>query len=170
MAVIDLNNFVNPKKTFNPSTEDFRVVNKPKPVYTDLHLDLTYAKNVGVGLNPAKAADILVDADIEAIKNAIRNIFTTKKGQKILNPDFGSSLDQYLFTPITEANAKAMGNQILNDVLKYEPRITISNVLINPIPDRNYYYIAIYYTLNDIKKENTINLIAELGGQISLAA
>lgn len=166
MAVIDLNNIVRPKKKNNPTMQVTDVVTEQRPVYVDLHLDITKAQNVGLGLNPVNSSDILVDKDIEAIKNSLRNIFTTKKGQKILNPQFGSSLDQYLFTPITPANAKAIGNQILNEVNLYEPRITISNVIVTPDIDRNLYYIQVYYNLLEINRNEIINIIAQLGGQV----
>lgn len=168
MALIDLNNIVRPKKTKNPSTQISKVVLNPDPVYIDLHLDLTGAKNIGDGLNPVNSGDILVDYDVEAIKNSLRNIFTTKKGQKILNPDFGTALEQFLFTQITNANARAIGNVILRDVTLYEPRIKVSNVIVNPSIDRQIYEIAIYYTLLDINKQNIINMIAKVGGQVSI--
>jgi hypothetical protein len=166
MAVIDLNNIVRPKKKNNPSTQMTDVVIDQRPVYVDLHLDLTEDKNIGLGLNPVNSGDILIDIDIEAIKNSLRNIFNTKRGQKILNPEFGSSLEQYLFTPITESNAKAIGNQILKYVNEYEPRIRISNVIVNPNIDKNLYYIQIYYNLLEINKNEIINIIAQLGGQV----
>jgi len=166
MAVIDLNNIVRPKKKNNPTMQVTDVVTEQRPVYVDLHLDLETDKNVGLGLNAVNSGDILVDIDIEAIKNSLRNIFNTKRGQKILNPEFGSSLEQYLFTPITEPNAKAIGNQILKYVNAYEPRINISNVIVSPKIDQNLYYIAIYYNLLEINRNDIINIVAQLGGQV----
>ena len=123
-------------------------------------------KNVGLGLNTVNTSDILVDNDIEAIKNSLRNIFTTKKGQKILAPSFGVSLEQYLFSPITNANAKAMATDIMNGVNQYEPRVKISNIIVNPLYDQNQYHISLYYTLLQINRQSSINIIAELGGQV----
>jgi phage baseplate assembly protein W len=168
MAVIDLNNLVRPKQRNNPNSLVSSVIVKPDPVYVDLHLDLKGADNIGLGTNAVRSGDILVDYDLDAVKNSLRNIFTTKKGQKILNPTFGSALEQYLFTQITDANAKAIGTEILNDIQKHEPRIKISNILVNPRFEENLYYISIYYSLIDIKKENIIDIIAKLGGQIFL--
>lgn len=166
MAVIDLNNLIRPKQKNNPNTEVSKVVSVSRPTYTDLHLDLSESKNIGLGLKAVGSSDILIDSDIEAIKNSIKNIFTTKKGQKILNPDFGWSLDQYLFTPISVANGKAIGNDILNAFSKYEPRVSVTNVLVNPSYDENLYNIAVYYNILEINKQNIINIIAKLGGQV----
>jgi phage baseplate assembly protein W len=110
----------------------------------------------------------MIDYDLSAIKNSIRNLFTTKKGQKILNPDFGCSLDQYLFTPISNANGKAIASEILRAVTKYEPRIQITNIYVVPVFDQSLYKISVYYSLLDINKQNIINIIAILGGQLTI--
>jgi phage baseplate assembly protein W len=166
MAVIDLNNIVRPKQNYNPSTQVKDVVTVQNIVYTDLHLDLKTSQNVGLGINAVAASDIQVDTDLEAIKNSIRNIFTTKKGQKLLNPDFGCSLEQYLFSPITQAYARAIGNEIMNGIAKYEPRISITDIIVTPYIDQNQYYIAVYYKILEINKQSILNIIAQLGGQV----
>jgi phage baseplate assembly protein W len=166
MAVIDLNNLVRPTQQNKSNTQASQVVTVKSSIYTDLHLDLIESKNIGLGINVVGTSDILVDTDIKAIENSIKNIFTTRKGQKILNPDFGCSLDQYLFTQISNANAKAIGNDILNGFAKYEPRVNVTNVVVTPYADQNQYYIAVYYTILEINKQSVINIIAKLGGQV----
>jgi len=166
MAVIDFNNIIRPKKVYNEKTL-INSVYSPNSTYVDLHLDLKASENIGLGLNSVETGDIFVDVDLEAIKNSIRNIFTTKKGQKILNPDFGVSLDQYLFNSITTTNGRAIANEILRGITKYEPRISVSNINVTPDFESNLYRIEVYYTLLDINKQNIINIVAQIGGQIS---
>jgi phage baseplate assembly protein W len=168
MAVIDFNNIVKPKSIYKNDTLVSRVFENTLPTYVDLHLDITQSLNVGLGDNPANVNDILIDYDLDAIKNSLRNIFTTKKGQKILNPQFGCSLEQFLFSPISEAGAKVIAKEILNGVERFEPRIQINNIFVNPLPDDLLYKISIYYTLLEIKKQNIINILAYLGGQFTL--
>lgn len=168
MAVIDLNNIVKPKQANKNSTLLNTVVLDTSTVYTDLHLDIVLSKSIGSGLDPVETNDILVDHDYEAIKNSLRNIFTTKRGQKILNPNFGFSLEQYLFSPITDVNARAIGSAILDGITKYENRISVSNINITANPDENLYYIAIYYTLLNLNRQYIINMIAQMGGQLSI--
>jgi phage baseplate assembly protein W len=168
MAVIDLNNIVRPQKLYDPKAKVTDVVSTGGPTYVDLHLDLKEALNVGLGDVSINSGDILIDYDVQAIKNSIRNIFTTKKGQKILNPDFGCSLEQYLFTQITESNAKAIGSEILRGITKYESRINVKNIYVIPSIDRNSYNISVYYTLLEINKQSIINMIALVGGQLSI--
>ena len=166
MASIDLNNIIRPKQVYSPKTEINKTVNVIKHVYTDLHLDVIQAKSIGLGDNAVNSSDIAVDNDIVAIKNSIKNIFSTRKGQKLLSPDFGSNLEQYLFTPITNVNAQAVGDDILKTINKYEPRIQVTNVLVDPQADKNQYYISVSYTFLEIQKNATLNIIAQLGGQV----
>jgi len=166
MAVIDLNNLVRPKQINNTKTQVSDVVLTPNPVYVDLHLDLSESKNIGLGINPVNSSDILIDINQNAIKNSIKNIFNTRKGQKILNPDFGCSLDQYLFTSVTNSIGKAIANDILDGFARYEPRVKVTNVNVNAIPEQNAYYVTVNYTILQINIQDVINIIAKLGGEI----
>lgn len=168
VATIDLNNLVRPKQVNNQYTTPSTRVEVVKNVYTDLHLDIVIAKSIGIGNTPSDSNDILVDNDLEAIKNSVRNIFSTRKGQKLLTPEFGSSLEQYLFEPITEIYARAIGDDILTSLEKYEPRIEVLKVLVLPNPDQNQYNISVAYKFLEFKKESVLNILAQFGGQISI--
>jgi hypothetical protein len=100
MATIDLNNLIRPKKVNTPTTDIKKRVQSIAPIYVDLHLDMDLEKSIGLGDRVVGSKDILADTDIEAVKNSMRNIFSTKKGEKVLNPEFGCSLEKYLFSPV----------------------------------------------------------------------
>ena len=166
MALIDLNNFVKPKQT-NYKIQDYtkRVI-RDESVYTDLHLDLNINKSIGIGINVVNSMDLTVDTDINAIKNSIRNILTTRKGQKILNPVFGCSLDQYLFLPLNDVYARAIGDEILSVVQTYEPRIEVLKILVTPNLNELQYEIKMFYRFLEIKKESFLDILAKKNGEI----
>jgi phage baseplate assembly protein W len=166
MAKIDLNNLVRPKQVNSPDTKVYEEVVDTDSVYTDLHLDLQLLKNIGLGKNTTDSKDIRVDNDILAVKNSVRNILTTKKGEKILAPEFGSSLEQYLFEPVSEVYARMIGQEILNDIENFEPRIRVQKIKVVPQPDENQYQILVVYSFLDITKENVLNILALRGGEI----
>lgn len=166
MAKIDLNNLVKPKQVNSPDTKVYEEVVDTEFVYTDLHLDLQLLKNIGLGKNSTPSKDIRVDNDIEAIKNSVRNILTTKKGEKILAPEFGSSLEQYLFEPVSEVYGRLIAQEILNDIENFEPRIRVEKIKVVPEPDENQYQILLVYSFLDITKENVLNILALKGGEI----
>ena len=98
--------------------------------YADLHLDIdldakTPNKPTGASKNKQ---DLKIDYDEKAIYNSIRNIFNTKKGQKILNPTFGLDLEQYLFENVSKENGQTIGQTIYEELALYEPRIVVNEV------------------------------------------
>ena len=166
MATIDLNNLVRPKQQNYTQTKLSDVIESNLPIYTDLQLDLKLNKSVGLGNSTVNSNDIAVDYDINAIKNSIRNIFTTRKGQKILTPNFGSSLEQYLFEPVNEFYGRAIGQEILDSITTFEPRVEVTKVKVEPYPDENAYRISVAYRFLEIKKENILLMFAKQGGEI----
>ena len=113
--------------------------------YADLKLDLDLNSHipstpVGVGKNPV---DFRLSYDENAIFNSIRNIFNTKKGQKILNPTFGLDLEMFLFDNISRENADIIGKTIYEELPVYEPRITVDSVNVVARPDDNEYELTI---------------------------
>ena len=113
--------------------------------YADLKLDLDLNSHlpstpVGIGKNPI---DFRLSYDEYAIFNSIRNIFNTKKGQKILNPAFGLDLEMFLFDNISKENGDIIGKTIYEELPMYEPRITVDAVDVIAKPDDNEYEISI---------------------------
>jgi len=96
--------------------------------YTDIHLDIAeqlYTKN---GNKLPHGKDIRVSYDEEAIKNSIVNIFNTSPGERFLIPEFGSNLKTYLFQPVTKFTADILGNQVLDSIQRWEPRVLVDYV------------------------------------------
>lgn len=168
MAAIYIDNLIKPREVNSPYNYPSKETNPNQPVYTDLHLDLTFEKNVGNGLNPVEGNDIVGDYDTNAIRNSLYNIFTTRKGQKLLSPNFGGSLDQYLFESITNVKAKILGDNIVQSVSQFEPRVEVVKVQVMPMPEQNQYYVVFIYKVLNIGKvdkfeinfkANNINII-----------
>jgi phage baseplate assembly protein W len=145
MATVRLDNLIKPRIRNSKETNlKNEYIEKPA-LYTDLTLDMSVSKSIGSGLNVIDAGDIAVSNDDEAIKNSLYNIFSTKKGQKILNPEFGASLDQYLFENVNSFVGNSLGKNIFDTIKNYEPRIRVHKVDVYPLPDLNQYTVKIYY-------------------------
>jgi hypothetical protein len=185
MATIDLNNLIRPKHSNYVTTDLKKRVQDPLPVYVDLNLDLRLAQSKGLGSNPANSNDIYVSTNLDAIKNSLYNIFTTREGEKLLTPDFGCSLEQFLFEPVTDIGAKAIGYHVYSSIVKYEPRITVKKVYVQPCPDSVSnsnitlsvsnadnilyppgYVISVSYYVNEIQSDLFLHIAGLLGGQI----
>ena len=70
----------------------------------------------------------LIDADL--IKQDLVNHFNIRRGEKLMNPDFGTIIWDSLFEPFTEQ----LKSQIIEDVTRivsYDPRLRIDSVLVD---------------------------------------
>lgn len=75
----------------------------------------------------------------EDIENSLRIIFETRMGERVMQPDFGSELDSFLFAQVTRSTITYMQAVISNAILFHEPRIVLNDVEINvpaAAPDR----------------------------------
>ena len=131
--------------------------------YSDLHLDFTpiYGKSPFGAytqsnelLRDKEIIDIISDYDIGAIKNSLKNLFTTIPGQKILNPYFGLNLMQYVFEVCDEDIANLIGNQIVSGVTTFEPRVTLKKVRVMAEPENQQYSITIVFTIPTLKNSS----------------
>ena len=93
-------------------------------LYSDLHLDI---QENNTKSEFSSKHDIKIDYDLNAIKNSIYNIFNTKKGQRPLYPTFGSSLEQYLFEPVSKRIAYDIGKEI-EQGLSFDSRVIATRI------------------------------------------
>ncbi len=85
--------------------------------------------------------------DILAVQNAIRNIFKFNIGDRILKPEFGNVLKRYLYEPLSDILYKKITTEIKELFRVWEPRVLITYIDLNPIPDDNELDIKIAYTI-----------------------
>lgn len=68
--------------------------------------------------------------DIDLVKQDIINHFYIRKGQKLMNPDFGTVIWDILFEPFTE-EVKRLITDDVEQIINYDPRISINSVSID---------------------------------------
>jgi len=65
--------------------------------------------------------------DFELVKQDLFNHFQIRKGEKLMNPDFGTIIWNILFEPFTEEIKNAIIKDI-RTVVSYDPRINVDNI------------------------------------------
>jgi len=68
--------------------------------------------------------------DIDLVKQDLINHFYIRKGEKLENPDFGTIIWDMLFENFTE-DVKTMIAKDVEDIINYDPRIAVNQVLID---------------------------------------
>lgn len=67
--------------------------------------------------------------DIELIKRDILNHFMTRKGERVMNPEFGSIVWDLLFEPFTETVRLQIVEDVKN-IIAQEPRVNLVDLVV----------------------------------------
>jgi len=68
--------------------------------------------------------------DLDLVKQDLLNHFYIRKGEKLENPSFGTVIWDVLFENFTE-EVKTLVAQDIEDILNYDPRITVNSVIVD---------------------------------------
>lgn len=93
-------------------------------------------------------SDLGVLKNEQAILESVYNILLTQPGERVMNPDFGCDLNQYLFAPIDDITAFSILTTVDAAIAKFEPRVIKIEIEVEPEPDENTFIIDIYLTLD----------------------
>jgi phage baseplate assembly protein W len=124
------------------SNYDASTTNKSKRsnrIYADLNLSFTK--------NPA-TKDVARLFDVQAIKRSVKNIILTNKYERPFNSDFGCNLRGFLFENITEPLLVIIKDRVAMAIEKYEPRVTVEDVVVRDDQDKNGLSIMVSFLIN----------------------
>lgn len=120
--------------------------------YTDIDLDFL--------ANPI-TKDVLKKVDESAIAASISNLLNTSNYERLFNPDLGCNLKKYLFEPIDDITTTNIQGEIRRTIENFEPRVELSDVVVNPYPDENGYDVTIKFFIRNDPNPITINFFLE---------
>ena len=90
---------------------------------------------------------VVVSKDASAIKQAIVNLLLTNKGERLMNPTYGSDIRSYLFEPMDYGTANQIKNNIRDTIEIFEPRIRVRQISATPNFDDNGFDITMTYNV-----------------------
>lgn len=94
---------------------------------------------------------------IEHTKANIVNVLSTKRGERIGRPDFGTRLDTLLFNTLDEQLRSDIRAEIEEAIERFLPYVTIEDLVVQRDPDRSVASVDLTFTtvfLPGDKKEN----------------
>ena len=91
--------------------------------------------------------DVVVSRDASAIKQAIVNLLMTNKGERLMNPNYGSDIRRYLFEPLDYGTANQITGNIKSTIDTFEPRISVLNLRALPNMDDNGFDVEMTYEI-----------------------
>ncbi len=128
-------------------------------------LDLDYQLVIGVSLpfigSIISGSDAVFNSTYtttEQLRSDVINYILTNKGERVLNPNYGSDLRRFIFQSTTEVNLNNLKLQIIEGLRANFPQITTNSVNINPNYDVNSINIVIDYSFAGNKNSIDITL------------
>ena len=103
---------------------------------------------VGWAFPPQLEADGSVAEAIyeEDIRQAIRIIIFTNRGERLMRPDFGAGLNEFVFEPINTATMALVENRVREALIAWEARIDVLGVKVTAdTSERNKLLIEMTY-------------------------
>ena len=91
--------------------------------------------------------DVVVSKDASAIKQAIVSLLLTNKGERLMNPKYGSDIRSYLFEPLDYGTAAQIKANIRSTIDRFEPRISISDLKCLPNFNDNGFDVEMTYII-----------------------
>ena len=82
------------------------------------------------------------------VAEAIWIILTTARGERLMRPDFGCGVHDYVFAPNNAGTRGAMAHQVQEALMRWEPRIDVIDVRAEDDPGQpNLLLISIDYRI-----------------------
>lgn len=116
--------------------------------------------NTSFANHPIKK-DLSVKSDTEAVKQSIRNLILTDRGERLMQPSVGSKIRSLLFENFSPQVA-ILAKQFIKETFdNYEPRAELINIDVSPDPDNNSLLIGIEFAIINIEEPQKLNLQIE---------
>lgn len=112
-------------------------------VYTNVTRDFKDL-DLSMNIHPVRK-DVNKHVGDKAVINSIKNILSTNKNERMFNPSFGGNIRALLFENVDNLTAIRMEKQIINLIENFEPRASISKVVVTPEPDINSFKVYLEF-------------------------
>jgi len=115
--------------------------------------------SVAVGVDLPFSAGAVFNSTYEtkdALKANLINYFLTNKGERYLNPDFGSDIKKLLFDNLTEEKIDTLEGIVARDIDLFFPRVRPTDINVLSDPDRNIVVLQMRYSIIDTNIEDEL--------------
>ena len=123
---------------------------KIREIYSDFHKDYT--------INPV-STDLARKINEDAVKDSIRNLVLTDKGERLMQPNLGCDIRKMLFENIPPDVIVLAKDIIEETISKHEPRCNLINVAVTSTIDNNALFVRIVFSIINTEKPVTLDLL-----------
>lgn len=105
--------------------------------------------------------DLTVNKDEDAVKESIKNLILTDRGERLMQPSLGGNITAMLFENITPAVLKLIEDNIRTTITLYEPRAELQNVAVSSNIDDNTVRVRITFYIKNVEQPIDLDVFLE---------
>ena len=104
--------------------------------------------------------------DDKSIRDVMLNILLTRPGERLMRPDFGAGLLNFVHQPNNETTRNLIAGVVRKSLAQWEPRVVVSRVDVEPSPTNlAEVHIVIRYRLRHNQTPAELSVTLNLGNQ-----
>ena len=97
----------------------------------------------------------------EQVISNLKNLLLTQKGERVMQPKFGTGIRTVLFENDTSDLRNSLLTVIQDDIAYWLPYIQVNDVIVTPSGDMHSLTIALHFRITTIGSEMVINILAD---------
>jgi len=105
--------------------------------------------------------DVSVLRDEDSVKEAIRNLLMTDRGERLKQPNLGAGLRQLLFENMIPSTFELIKERVKSTLEIYEPRADIIDITVSGSLDEGSVFVNIVFFINNREQPITLDVILE---------
>lgn len=94
-----------------------------------------------------EAGSVEMRTDVQDINESLAILFSTRQGERVLAPEYGSSMERLLFDPMDTGLRTFMRTLISEGITRFEPRIELNDVQLEADNLNGIVRIMVDYTI-----------------------
>lgn len=128
-------------------------ITKKRILFSDFDKDLS--------LHPVNS-DIIRKTNEEAIKDSIRNLILTNRGERLFQPQIGCDITQSLFENINSVTVDRIKEATIQTIQTFEPRCNLIGVDVFANYDSDQIRVVIVFNvINSLEDSTTLEIILD---------
>jgi len=117
-----------------------------------------FKKNLEIS---ALSNDLTVNKDEDAVKESLKNLILTDRGERLMQPEVGGNIRAMLFENMTPAGLKLIEDQVRTTIEIYEPRAQLQDVIVSASLDDNTVRVKVIFFIRNIDQALELDVFLE---------
>lgn len=128
----------------------------PKSKKVTIYAD--FKKNLEVS---PLSQDLTLNKDEDAVKESIKNLILTDRGERLMQPNIGGNIYAMLFENLTPSTLKLIEENVRSTINLYEPRAELQDVTATSNIDDNAVNIRITFYIKNVEQPIDLDVFIE---------